>query len=45
MKKINRLNEPKKDKTKVRVPQWTLALMVAGVISKDSVVETLKQSK
>ena len=44
MKKINHIKEPKKDKTKVRVPQWTLALMSAGVISRESVVASIKKS-
>jgi hypothetical protein len=44
MKKVNHIKEPKKDKTKVRVPLWTLALMTSGVISREFVVETIKKS-
>lgn len=44
MKKVNHIKEPKKDKNKARVPIWTIALMSAGVISKESVIETVKKS-
>jgi hypothetical protein len=45
MKKINKLPELKKDPKKVRVPLWTLALMVGNVISKESVISELKKNK